>query len=106
MKRNLAEFSHEKIEKNKNFDSLQKKAEDISKSTDEKTKKEVSDLYSKYKNYSQDELMNEFLSTAKNKMQNGELTQSKLQNTIASLSPFLTESQKKYLDDLIGKING
>lgn len=105
MKRNLSDFSQEKIDINKNFSDLQKQADDIANSADDHTKSRVSDLYNKYKNYSQDELMNEFLTTAKSKMQSGELTQNKLQNTIASLSPFLNESQKEYLNNLIGKIN-
>ncbi len=105
MKRNLSDFSQEKIETNKNFEDIKNRAEDIKNSTNDKTKQEVNDLYNKYKNYSQEELMNEFISTAKNKLQNGDLTQNKLQNTINSLSPFLNESQKEYLNNIIRKIN-
>ena len=105
MNRNLSEFSQEKIEANKNFEDINNRAEDIKNSTNDKTKQEVNDLYNKYKNYSQEELMNEFISTAKNKLQNGDLTQNKLQNTINSLSPFLNESQKEYLNNIIRKIN-
>lgn len=105
MKRNLSDFSQEKIETNKNFEDIKNRAEYIKNSSNDKTKQEVNDLYNKYKNYSQEELMNEFISTAKNKLQNGDLTQNKLQNTINSLSLFLNESQKEYLNNIIRKIN-
>ncbi len=105
MKRNLSDFSNEKLEPNEKFNDLKNKADFIAASTDEKTKNEVNDLYNKYKNYSEQDLMSEFLSTARNKLQNGELTHDKLQNTIASLSPFLNDSQKAYLDNLIRKID-
>ncbi len=105
MKRNLSDFSSEKIEHNKNFENLKDRADDISRKVDDKTKSQVNDLYNKYKNYSQDDLMKEFLSTAKSKIQNGELTHNKLQDTVSSLAPFLNENQKEYLNNLIRKID-
>ncbi len=105
MKRNLSDFSGERIEPNEKFNDLKNRAESIKASTDEKTKKEVNNLYNKYKSYSEQDLTNEFLTTAKNKLQNGELTRDKLQNTIATLSPFLNDAQKAYLNDLIRKID-
>lgn len=61
--------------------------------------------YQKYQNFSQDELMNEFLKTSKQKMREGSLTPEKLQNTVNSLSPFLNNSQKEFLKGLMSKLD-
>lgn len=74
-------------------------------SSKEEIEKDAKELYDKYKDYSENELLNEFLSTSKAKMQDGSLTKEKIQNTVNSLAPFLNSSQKEYLKDLIGKLD-
>lgn len=61
--------------------------------------------YEKYQNYSQEELMDEFLKTSKQKLKEGSLTSDKLQNTVNSLSPFLNNNQKEFLKGLLDKLN-
>jgi len=95
---NIQDFSQKENSENKK-DSYQ---DNVSK---EDVENQAKDLYNKYKNYSQDELLNEFLSTSKSKLKDGSLTREKLENTISSLAPFLNSSQKEYLRGLMGKLD-
>lgn len=61
--------------------------------------------YEKYQNYSQEQLLDEFLKTSRQKLKDGSLTSEKLTNTVNSLSPFLNGSQKEFLKDLLNKLN-
>lgn len=71
----------------------------------EEIQKDAKKLYDKYKNYSENDLLNEFLTTSKSKLKDGSLTKDKIQNTVNSLAPFLNASQKEYLKELIGKLD-
>ena len=66
---------------------------------------QAKNIYEKYKGYSQDELMQEFLSTTKQKLSNGSLNKTQLDNTISKLIPFLNDSQKEILKGLINKLD-
>lgn len=91
---NKSEMTNNFGENINNFDSI-----------NDDTKKDAKDLYEKYKNYSQDELLKEFISSSKTKLKDGSLTKEKINNTINSLSPFLNNSQAEYLKQLIGKLD-
>ena len=101
MKKNLFDYAKEDMSNNEKA----KLEQEYEQKFDEQTKTEVKDLYNKYKNYSQDELLNEFLTTSKQKIKQGSLSKNNLQNTINNLSPFINTEQKKFLDDLIKKID-
>lgn len=106
--KNLFDFADEDVQNFISSDNC--KNENIkdnasSSNSKEEVEKEAKNLYNKYKNYSQDELLNEFLSTSKSKLKDGSLTKEKINSTISSLSPFLNSSQKEYLKDLIGRLD-
>lgn len=86
--------------KNKNFDSNNKSA-----SNKENLTEEAKNLYEKYKDYSQTDLISEFLTTSKQKLNNGTLTQEKINNTANALLPFLNNDQKNMLSQILGKLN-
>ena len=100
MKKNLSDFANEKVCK----DNPNITQEDIN-GIDDSTQQEVKDLYEKYKNYSQDELLNEFLTSSKKKINQGSLSKEKLESTIDSLSPYINSEQKSFLDNLIKKLD-
>ena len=104
MKKNLFDYADTSIFENNNeelSEDLKKKAENI----DDNTKKNVNELYNKYKNYSSADLLNEFLTTSKQKIKDGSLSKESLKNTINSLSPYITSEQKSYLENIIKKID-
>ncbi len=78
---------------------------EINNSFDDKTKEDVNKLYEKYKDYNEQELLQEFLSTSRQKIKDGSLDKSNLEKTINSLSPYLSSSQKSFLENLINKID-
>lgn len=102
MKKNLYDYADEKIDKNKVFEEAKKNYDN---NVDDQTKTQVNDLYNKYKNYSQEQLLNEFLTTSKQKIKQGNLSKEGLQNTINSLTPYINGEQKNFLDNLIRKID-
>lgn len=97
MKKNLFDFGDEKLSE----DYLKDQAENL----DENTKKQAEDYYEKYKNYSKDELMQEFLNQTKNNIARGSFSKEKFESTISSLMPFLNEEQKNFLNYLKGQID-
>lgn len=90
------EFSNSKIESNKpehTTDEFQKKIEE-----------EANKTMHKYANYSQNELVNEFLHIARQQLQNGELTHEKLSSIFDTLTPYLNEEQTHLFKDLVSKL--
>ena len=92
MNKNLFEFGDKKIEEDKtiNQSNLQEEAKEI---------------FDKYKDYSQNELLNEFLLTSKQNLKNGSLTKEKLHNTVEMLKPFLNAEQIDFVKGIIKKID-
>lgn len=70
-----------------------------------KTYEEVSKLYSKYKDYSKQDLEQVFLSESKQRLKDGSLSIDKMQRTIDKISPMLNDSQREFLSNLLGKLN-
>lgn len=90
------EFSNSKIEqidRSVNKDQFDKNIEE-----------EANKTMHKYANYSQDQLVSEFLHIAREQMQNGELSNEKLSSIFNTLSPYLSAEQKKLFHDLVGKL--
>lgn len=84
---------------------FEEKNENLTNNSNQTTEQQAKDIYNKYKNYSQSELLDEFLTTSKEKLKNGSLTYEKLQQTENILSPYLNNQQKEILKDLINKLN-
>ena len=66
---------------------------------------EAKNLYDKYKDYSQNDLINEFLSTSKQKLKDGSLTQEKISSTANALLPYLNDSQREMMSRLLERLN-
>ncbi len=103
MARNLSDFASEKLAEDiKIFD--EKMTENVE-NLNEETLNSAEEVYNKYKDYSQEDLANEFLSESKKRLQNGELSLEKLSQTAQLLSPYLNVEQKQFLDDLLKKLD-
>lgn len=95
--KNLFDFGNEEV----NNGEFEEKSSNKNKNIDE-----ITNTYNKYKNLSQDELIKEFLSTSKQKLNEGSLTIEGLQKTVENLSPFLNSEQMAFLKGIINKLNG
>lgn len=117
--RDLKSFASVNLSDSSNKDNPQsdnkpKKKDDSSKTFDESyaqqtlgsgTYDQAKELYSKYKDYSQQDLEQVFLSESKQRLKNGSLSIDKMQKTIDKLSPMLNDSQREFLSNLLGKLN-
>ena len=117
--RDLKSFASVNLSDSSNKDNPQsgnkpKKEDDSSKTFDESyaqqtlgsgTYDQAKELYSKYKDYSQQDLEQVFLSESKQRLKNGSLSIDKMQKTIDKLSPMLNDSQREFLSNLLGKLN-
>ena len=107
MKKSLFEFGNERLgekfnEKSKNENDF--KNENFKKNDNENVQ-QAKNIYDKYKDFTHDELVNEFISTSKQKITEGKLSKEKINQTANLLSPYLTNEQKEMLSNLIGKID-
>lgn len=98
MSDNIFDFSEQKI---KREDNIYKQKND-NQSIDENM---VNDYLNKYKDYSQEQLIDEFLKVTNESRKSGALDSKKINEVVSKLTPFLSDSQKKGLDDLLNKIN-
>ncbi len=111
MKKNLFDFADENLEdekKNIKEEKTKKEENNIlkdAKNLDNNIKQEASNLYNKYKNFSQEELLNEFLTTSKQKIKQGSLSKESLNKTLNAISPYITSEQKAYFDNLINSLD-
>ena len=99
MPKNLFDFGSEDVK------SFVDSCTDFNEKTNEEKLEDVKTMYDKYKNFSQEELLNEFLTTSKQRLNNGSLTMEELNKTVQSLSPFLNSTQNEYLKGLLNKLN-
>lgn len=67
--------------------------------------KSAEKLYNQYKDYSQQELMQELFKVASSEKEKGTLTKEKLQGIRSTILPYLNDSQIDFLDKLIEKLN-
>jgi len=107
--KNLFDFADEDLSKlnlEQNLKENKQNTQNLNNNfSQEDVERDAKNLYEKYKNYSQDELLNEFITTSKTKLNSGVLTKDKINNTVNSLAPFLNEAQNEYLKGLIKKLD-
>ncbi|MBQ9793055.1 MAG: hypothetical protein IJW32_04910 [Clostridia bacterium] len=96
MSKNLFDFTQENIENNNNFSQKNNKKEDV---------EQAKDIYQKYKDMSQNDLINEFVSTSKQKINEGSISKEKITQTANVLTPYLNEQQRELLSKLMDKLN-
>jgi transposase len=117
MKKSLFEFASEnfedknhkkedeKVDENASKSCDEKKVEELENEMDEDTKADAKNLYEKYKNYSKDDLIREFLSSSRQKIKDGTLSKEKIENTLAKVAPYMNENQKKFFEQLLSRID-
>lgn len=101
MKKSLFDFADDKFDE----EDLEKKEEELKENLDDKTETQAKDLYEKYKNYSKDELIDEFVTSSKQKIKQGSLSNEKIRDTLSKVAPYINEKQKKFFEDLLNKID-
>ena len=69
-----------------------------------KLEEEAKKTMNKYANYSQQQLVDEFLTVAKQQIERGEITKSKLQQACAALAPYITKEQQALIDGLLEQL--
>ncbi len=62
---------------------------------------EINDLVNKYRGYSEDELVNEFVRQTNFKRQNGEMDDAGLDRIKDTLSPYLNKEQQARLNEIM-----
>ncbi len=65
---------------------------------------ELNDAINKYSDYSEQELINEFLSETNKKKQSGELNDEKIEKMKETLLPYLNDKQKTKLNQIINMV--
>jgi len=98
--KNLFDFCDENIENEINEAKSNNSSKDNIKTNNEDVKK----AYNQYKDLSQEELVNEFLSKSKEQLKNGNLSFEKLDKIANDISPMLNDNQKQFLSNLFGKL--
>ena len=66
--------------------------------------KKAEDLYEKYKDMSQGDLMNELMAQVANQKSNGTFNYNQLENSVQQVLPFLNEEQKNNLLTILQKL--
>ena len=64
----------------------------------------INNLLNKYKNYSSDELLTEYLRVIEEKKRDGTLSMNELENFKSNIFPFLTGEQKQKFEELLNLI--
>ena len=95
--------SDENEQKNEQKGKQETKGENID--LDQNVIGEAERLYEKYKDYSKEDLEQEFLSQSRQKIASGEMDKQKLSSTFSRLSPFLNDTQRKFLSGILEKID-
>lgn len=84
-----------------NSDTIKEK---IPKDVYEKNHKSVENLYNEYKGYSKDELTEMLYEQVKRDKANGSFDINKIENSLNMIMPYVSESQKNNLKNLLNKI--
>lgn len=103
--KNIFDFSNEDLKDEKDESYINSQKKEFEQSEYNNTTEQAKNMYDKYKNYSQEELLNEFITTSKNKLKNGSLTPQKIEQTANMLSPYLNNQQKEFLKGLLDRLN-
>ena len=88
----------------RDFKSFSKESEKIINENKETTDK-YQDILNKYKNMSNNDLMQNLFSEASKLKKEGKLDSASLQNLKSTLSPFLNSEQQEMLNNLVNAIN-
>lgn len=67
--------------------------------------KKVEDLYDKYKDKNQDELLNELFSSVQKQKENGTFNYDAICDMVNKMSPFLTKEQNLKIKELLSRLN-
>ncbi len=69
------------------------------------SKEDINALYNKYKDLPQDQLVSEFVKSAKQQRSSGNLNDEKINQIYNTLGPYLNNQQKEFFETLIHKID-
>ena len=67
--------------------------------------KKVEDLYDKYKDKNQDELLSELFSSVQKQKENGTFNYDAICDMVNKMSPFLTKEQNLKIKELLSRLN-
>lgn len=67
--------------------------------------KNVEELYNKYKDKSENELLDELLKNVSQQKQNGTYNYSNILSMVQNIMPYLNEHQKQKIQEILSKIN-
>ena len=70
----------------------------------ENNEEKVKQTYEKYKNYSQDELLQELMRAVNAQKQNGTFDKERLLSTLALVMPSLNSEQRRKLEELLSHL--
>ena len=70
----------------------------------ENSEERVKQTYEKYKDYSQDELMQELLRSVNTQKQNGTFDKQRLISTLSLVLPSLNDEQRSKLEELLSRL--
>ena len=62
---------------------------------------DIKEKINKYKNYSDSQLLNELIKEVSKQKKEGKLTDNKMQDIVAGIMPYLDETQRKKLNDIL-----
>lgn len=99
MSDNIFDFANKKIDKKQSDQTQEKNKKNL---VDEKI---INDYVNKYKDYNQEQLVDEFLKVTNESRKSGALDNNKINDVVNKLTPFLTDEQKKGLDNLLKRLD-
>ena len=70
----------------------------------ENNEEKVKQTYEKYKNYSQDELLQELMRSVNAQKQNGTFDKERLLSTLSVVLPSLNDEQRSKLEELLSRL--
>ncbi len=112
MKRNLFDFADEKLpeeDQQKNEGDYEKEyekeVEKLESRVSDDIKKDAKEMFEKYKDFSKEDLTDEFISTSRQKIKEGCLSAERIRETFEKVAPFLNQNQKSFFEDLLKKID-
>lgn len=73
--------------------------------TKEVSEQNITEMYNKYKDLPQEQLVAEFIKSAKQQRSSGNLNDDKINTIYQTLSPYLNSQQKEFFNTLIDKID-
>ena len=100
MVKNIFDYADEPIENQQTSETLKEQVQNQGLDYEK-----LQQTFNKYQSMPQDQIVQEFLSMAKQQKNSGKLNKQNLDQISNTLSPFLNNQQKEFLDTLIHKID-